>query len=221
MIRSRWILNFFANFTYNVLLISVILNVLSQESRATDYEYSYLDRSHSKTETLSHLSKVYALTWIFYPAIQPSTFLRKGSLRKYRKNFGELVFDRDEPFWNVIVHPISGSQLYLYYRANGYDSISSFGLAFVSSALFEFTVEVYTEPASVQDLYQTPVLGSILGFGLEKVSLFLLNSNSQAANVIGHMINPSSLFWFFEGKVQLLPTTNFKNKTGLNLTVSF
>jgi hypothetical protein len=40
-------------------------------------------------------------------------------------------------------------------------------MAAISSALFEFTVEVYTEPASVQDLYQTPILGSILGLGLE------------------------------------------------------
>ena len=213
--------SFFGKFCYCILLFSVFLFELSPGPRANEFEYRYLDRSHSKKETFSHLSKIYALTWVFYPAIQPNVFLKKGSLKKYQKNFGKRVFDRDEPFWNVIVHPISGSQLYLYYRANGYDRISSFGLAFISSALFEFTVEVYTEPASVQDLYQTPVLGSILGFGIEKVSLFLLNSNSQTANVIGHIINPSTLLWFFEGKVQLLPTTNFKDKTGFNLKVTF
>ena len=40
------------------------------------------------------------------------------------------------------------------------------GVDFIQSTLFEFLIEIYTEPASIQDLIQTPILGSL--FTLEK-----------------------------------------------------
>lgn len=54
MFRSRSIQRFFGIFRYSTLLFSVVLIGLSPESRATEFEYRYLDRSHSKTETLGH-----------------------------------------------------------------------------------------------------------------------------------------------------------------------
>ncbi len=174
--------------------------------RAPQYRYGYINRHHSKSEHLSHLGGIYLASWALYPLTQPTAFRDKGSWKKYRKNFGKLVFDRDEPFWNWFVHPISGSQLFLYYRANGYSRVNSLGMAFLSSALFEFTIEIYTEPASIQDLYQTPVIGSILGIGLEKLSLYLLNTGNFLGRVLGHTLNPSTLFWFYEGRVRVLPS---------------
>ena len=167
--------------------------------------YGYVDRSHSYKENLRHLGGVYLLSWAFYPLVLPKTFREEGSWKNYRRNFGKLDFDQDEPFWNWLIHPISGSQLFLYYRANGYSRMSSLGMSFLSSALFEFTVETYTEPASFQDLYQTPVLGSSLGFGLEHLSLYLLNSGTVWGKWVGHVLNPATLFWFYEGKTKILP----------------
>ncbi len=197
---------------------------LSQESttyeRPVKYYYGYNDRDHSGEENLKHLGIIYGATWVVYPLTQPKVFREKGSWDNYKHNFGRIVFDQDEPFWNWFVHPLSGSQLYLYYRANGYRSIESLAMAFISSALFEFTAEIYTEPASVQDLYQTPLLGSVLGLGFENLSMYLLNTNNYVGKFFGHLINPATLFWFYEGKVRVTPDFDGK-RAGLWLTVDY
>jgi hypothetical protein len=192
-----------------------------ERSRVKQYRYTYIERRHSKQESMKHIAAIYGVTWLVYPLTQPDVVREKGSWKNYKKNFGKLVFDKDEPFWNWFVHPISGSQLYLYYRANGYNRVDSLGMAFISSTLFEFTVEIYTEPASIQDLYQTPVIGSFLGVGLENLSLYLLNSGNAFGKFLGHVINPSTLFWFYEGKVQLMPQTNFNDRHGLLFSMEF
>ncbi|MFT6070901.1 MAG: hypothetical protein ACJAT2_001862 [Bacteriovoracaceae bacterium] len=189
--------------------------------RQVDYHYGYKNRPHSLKEASSHVAAVYGITWVLYPATQPKVFRDKGSFKKYKKNFGKIVFDHDEPFWNWFVHPISGSQLYLFYRANGYNRIDSLGMSFISSTLFELTIEIYTEPASVQDLYQTPVVGSILGLGLEGLSMYLLNTGNVLGKFLGHALNPMTLFWFYEGKVQLIPKYNGKKTGSLTFVMDF
>lgn len=192
------------------------------KKRIPDHRYEFIERDHSSRETSFHLAKMYGISWLVYPASQFDVVKNKGSFENYRKNFGQLVFDKDEPFWNWIVHPISGSQLFLYYRANGYSRINSLALSFISSTLFEFTVEIYTEPASVQDLYQTPILGSVLGVGLENLSLYLLNTGNVFGRVIAHIINPWSMFDFFDqNKIMVIPRTNYRDRGSVNLIVRF
>lgn len=191
------------------------------QKRTPKYYYGYRDREHTWKENLSHIATLYGITWAIYPLSQPKVFIEEGSFKRYRRNFGQLVFDKDEPFWNQMVHPISGSQLYLYYRANGYARMDSFLMTLVSSALFETTVEVYTEPASVQDLYITPVYGTILGLGLENLSMYLLNTGHAFGRFWGHVINPATLFWFYEGKVRITPSSDLKKEAALTLSVSF
>ncbi len=200
---------------------SQIDNTKNVETRQKKYHYTYVDRDHTQRENVMHTSIVYGLSWLVYPMTQPDTFFDEGSFRKYKDNFGKLVFDQDEPFWNWIVHPISGSQLYLYYRANGYNRIDSLTMSFISSTLFEFTVEIYTEPASIQDLYQTPILGAVMGVGIENLSMYLLNTGNMFGKVLGHLINPMTLFWFYEGKMILTPSYNGKDKVGLNFYMDF
>ncbi|MBI2520950.1 MAG: DUF3943 domain-containing protein [Bdellovibrio sp.] len=183
----------------------------SKSGRTLEIFYRYKDRDHRPKEIAKDLGIIYGLTWMLYPLTQPETVREKGSWVRYRHNFGQIVFDQDEPFWNWFVHPISGSQLFLYYRARGYSRSSALGLAFISSTLFEFTVEIYTEPASAQDLYQTPILGAVLGVGIEYTSLALLNSGNPLGIFFGHLINPCTLFPFFEEKTFLTPTV-FQNK---------
>ena len=183
--------------------------------REPKYFYTYIDRQHTFEEDLKNQAFMYGLAWLVYPLSQPKIIRNNGGFKQYRKNFGRIVFDNDEPFWNWFVHPISGSQLYLYYRADGYSRIDAFQMSLITSALFEFTVEVLTEPASVQDLYQTPVLGSILGLGIENVSLYLLNTGNPLSMTLGHMINPATLLPNFQGKLLLVPMTNFESSSSL------
>ena len=175
-----------------------------------NYSYSYPERTHEWGENFTHLGVVYLLSWGMYPLVLSSDIKTKGSTQNYKNNFGKLVFDRDGPYWNWGIHPLSGSMLYLYYRTHGYTRSSALAMSFVSSTLFEFTVEIYTEPASVQDLYQTPIIGAIVGLSLESLSLYFLNSGTLAGRIVGHIFNPFTLFWFYDGKVSLTPAFDGK-----------
>lgn len=181
------------------------------KKRISKYHYGYIEHEHSFQQDLKNLALLYGLGWAFYPITQPKILKGDGGFDTYGKNLGNLVFDKDEPFWNWFVHPISGSQLYLFFRADGYTRIDSFKMALITSALFEFTVEIFTEPASVQDLYQTPVLGSILGLGIENFSMYLLNTGHPVSMFFGHLINPATLLPIYEGKTLLIPTINPHN----------
>ena len=169
------------------------------------YQYDYQPREHSLSESAKNIGIVYGLTWFFYPIVQPKVFHGAGGIKTYKHNLGKLVFDQDEPFWNDFVHPLTGSQLYLLYRADGYDRLGAFEMTFISSALFEMTVEIFTEPGSIQDLYQTPVLGTVLGFGIENVSLYLLNSGNAIGKILGHILNPATLLPIYEGRTLIIP----------------
>jgi hypothetical protein len=195
-----------------ILLILIISTSVAYAQRPTPYQFTYQDREHSVKEDLNHLGSIYVLSWGLYYLSQPTTFREEGSFRKYKKNFGKVVFDKDEPYWNWVIHPFSGSQLYLYYRANGYERVKAATMAFLSSSLFEFAIENYTEPASIQDLYQTPILGSALGLILENFSMYLLNTGNPFLKFCGHVINPYTLFWFYDGKVRITPNLTSQSK---------
>ena len=189
--------------------------------RVKTHFYGYKDKEHTFQENLENLAVVYGVTWIIYPLTQPEVLSGTGSFSEYKDNFGKVVFDQDEPFWNWMVHPFSGSQLYLWYRAHGYSRIDSLTMSAISSTRFEFTVEIYSEPASIQDLYQTPILGAVLGVGLEKFSMYLLNTGNVMGRFFGHLLNMGTLFPFYEGKIMITPKVDTKGNTGLSLYMTF
>ena len=209
-----------------LLFIITLNNALSAEQQKSlspstpKYQYSYQNKYFSNKQKMSQLGIFYGVSWLAYRVTQPSAFAN-GSKEAYKGNFGSLVFDNDEPVWNWVVHSLSGSQLFLFYRALGHSRSSALGMLFISSALFEFTVEVYTEPASVQDLYQTPIFGSLLGVAIENFSLALLNSNTYIGKFFGHLINPATLFWFYDGKIKVFPKINSKSGNGILLMAEF
>lgn len=198
-----------------------LLSSSKVKERVKKHFYGYKEKEHTLKEDIGNLAVVYGITWVLYPITQPNVFSETGSLDKYKDNFGKIVFDQDEPFWNWMVHPFSGSQLYLWYRAHGYSRIDSLTMSAISSTLFEFTVEIYSEPASIQDLYQTPILGAVLGVGLEKFSMYLLNTGNAMGIFFGHLLNFGTLFPFYEGKIIISPQLDTKGNTGLSLYMTF
>ncbi len=203
-----------------VVLITLFTCSYASENNQKQYKYTYKDRKHTTKETSARVGILYVLGWASY-VTQPKAFNDHGSFENYKNNLGKLVFDKDDPYWNWYVHPLSGSQLFLFFRANGYSRLDAFKLTILQSALYEFTTETYTEPASIQDLFQTPIIGSFLGVGLENLSLYFLNSGNKFYKVLGHIINPSTLFWFYEGKVEITPIVKEKKVAGLGLYIDF
>jgi len=71
--------------------------------------------------------------------------------------------DTDDDYINYGLHPYWGAAYYVRARERGYDGLQSFGYAALLSSLFEFGVEALFETPSTQDLWVTPVIGSLLG----------------------------------------------------------
>jgi Domain of unknown function (DUF3943) len=81
-----------------------------------------------------------------------------------RKNFTEgPSFDYDNFFFNYIAHPIDGSEFYLIARNRGLTWWQGFAYAVAVSTTFEFLIESAYEKASWQDLWITPVSGTVIG----------------------------------------------------------
>lgn len=185
---------------------------IPKNEKQTIYQYGYVEREHSFEENIKNIALVYGLTWVVYPTFQPKVLKIENGFKKYKHNFGKIVFDKDEPIWNNLIHPITGSQLYLLYRADGYTKMEAMAMSAISSTLFEFTVEILSEPASIQDLYQTPVLGTILGLGIEHFSMFLLNSDSSISRFFGHVINPATILPLYQGRTLIIPQIKDEDK---------
>lgn len=102
--------------------------------------------------------------------------------------------DGDDYFTNFVTHPIVGAGNYLFYRAMGHSFWMSALGSVVQSTLFEYTVEGLVETPSLPDLLFTPGLGVPLGYGLEKSSEWLVDTDFVPAKILGYIINPMRNF---------------------------
>ena len=71
--------------------------------------------------------------------------------------------DSDDFYLNYILHPYWGAAYFVRARERGFSNWQSFGYSTLLSTLFEFGVEAGAEPPSKQDLWVTPVIGSMVG----------------------------------------------------------
>ncbi|MGL1937338.1 MAG: DUF3943 domain-containing protein [Fibrobacterales bacterium] len=155
---------------------------------------------------LRNVGLIYAAQWAYYIPGQWETIQEHGSFKNWYSNMPKLHFDKDSYDYNLILHTLTGNYYYHFFRSQGYSKQSSVTWAFLSHLMFEFTVETVTEAPSVQDIYQTPVLGALLGMSTEYLGLKLINSDFIPAQVIGYALCPFALFPFTSYKVVSLPT---------------
>lgn len=83
------------------------------------------------------------------------------------------VKDNDNFFFNGIAHPYCGAVYYMTARSSGFKSYESFLYSVAMSTIFwEYGVEAFAEVPSQQDLWMTPLMGSIMGevfFNVKKI----------------------------------------------------
>lgn len=207
------ILNFLLLFSLLVFKASVKADdelVLRHETR----------KNISTLEKTLNFSLVYAVQWGFYLYSQEDTIEKHGSFDNMNKNIFKTRFDRDYLDYNIIKHTFAGQGYYLFYRSRGYGLIQSFSWTFFSSLAFEYAIETYTEPASVQDIYLTPVLGTVAGVGFEALSLYFHSWNSVPGKILGTLFNPFTLLPFSSYEWRLTPYAG-KGKLGASLQVEF
>lgn len=178
-------------------------------------------REHSFGESARYLGLLYAINLAGYIVTQREAIRTHGGWDTYGNNLFKVVrADYDVVGYNWGTHVATGTATNLFYRSRGYSRIDSLVLAAIQSALFEFTIEVYTEPASLEDLINTPILGAAGATLLEWTSFKCLNSDSKALHVVGHILNPFTLFGLHEGEARLEPRLG-SNDQGVNLSWRF
>jgi hypothetical protein len=73
------------------------------------------------------------------------------------------TLDSDKFYLNYILHPYWGASYFVRAKERGYSDIRAFWYSFALSAIYEFGAEALFEQPSYQDIFITPVLGSLLG----------------------------------------------------------
>jgi hypothetical protein len=92
--------------------------------------------------------------------------LKWGNAReRYFKNITSApVFDKDSFTTNFIEHPLAGSVYYSMARHSGSSVLESFSFSVICSTfLWEYGLEAIPERPSINDMFVTPILGSLIG----------------------------------------------------------
>lgn len=209
------------NFAFRVFIpvaLGLALPRLEAQTNSTP-PYSHISRTNIPVaEKAQNFGVVYAAQWAGYYLTQKKIIEEHGSFENWYEGPSKSHFDKDHFDFNLFKHTAVGQYYYLFYRSRGYGKQSAFYWAFLSSLAFEFTIEVITEPPSVQDVYQTPIFGTILGVGTEKLSLYLHSFNTLPTTVLGYIFNPFTILPFSSYRLSLYPT-RFNDKSAVALAV--
>lgn len=182
VLKNRWV-GFF------LLIFLIPLKSFSQDVS----EMQKVEPEFSATEKGINFSTVYGTQWIFYLISQKKEIESYGSFENWFQHPFEPHYDKDNFNYNLVKHTWVGQYYYLFYRSRGYTEQSSFIWSSISSLAFEFTIETVTEPPSYQDIYQTPVFGTILGFGMERLSKYFHSRETWYGTALGYATNPFTL----------------------------
>lgn len=99
-------------------------------------------------------------------------------------------WDHDNPIFNYVLHPYAGSAYFMAARSCGF---SFWGSMLYSAAIstigWEFGIEAFMERPSYQDLFITPVVGSILGELCYKGKRSIVENGYElfGSSVLGHI----------------------------------
>ena len=131
----------------------------------------------------------------------------KDAWRNLKRSFSTTpVWDKDDWALNYIGHPIAGSYYYNALRSQNASRFHSFLFSTAQSFIWEYIIEGVAERPSAQDLFITPVVGSMLGEAthlltmsmrkngfnfFEKVFVLLLNPMFVINNGFGTRYNPA------------------------------
>lgn len=143
------------------------------------------------------------------------------------------VWDQDDHFLNYVMHPYFGGVYYTTARHSGFNEWESFLYSATMSTFFwEYGVEAFAEPPSIQDIIVTPIFGAAVGewmlqteagivsnggevMGsdtLGNVSLFLLNP-------VGHIHHWMTNWWQDEAEISLTYAPWFGNTDAANFAL--
>lgn len=170
-------------------------------------------------ENLVNFGAVYAAQWTYYLIGQREQLDDHGSFKNWTNNMFSPHFDKDSFDYNLFKHTLTGNYYYLWFRSRGHTRENAFWWSFLSSLAFEFTVENATERPSWQDIYQTPVFGTVAGIGVEKLSRYFHARDTWWGHGLGYLLNPFTLVP--QSKEQLVSGTPLLDHKSVGYTFTY
>lgn len=123
-----------------------------------------------------------------------SQFVRDGWENMKEAYTMPPVWDTDHWFHNYIGHPYGGSVYYNTVRCQGANPGQSFLFSTALSIQWEYIFEAVAERPSIQDLFITPIAGSLLGEFVHHLTLSLKRHGTNIfEKVIITILNPGSV----------------------------
>lgn len=106
-------------------------------------------------------------------------------------------WDHDKFVFNYILHPYAGAVYYMAARSCGFNAWQSLlYCSIISNIGWEFGVEAFMERPSIQDLFITPLVGSLIGEGFYKIKRYLVENDYHLwgspvlGNAVAFLIDP-------------------------------
>lgn len=116
-------------------------------------------------------------------------------------------WDHDNPIFNYVLHPYAGAVYFMSARSCGFNFWHSMLYsACISTIGWEFGIEACMERPSIQDIFITPIIGSMLGEGFYHVKRHLADNDYRllgsrfVGGVVGFLVDPvNELIDLFRG----------------------
>lgn len=100
-------------------------------------------------------------------------------------------WDHDNAIFNYILHPYAGAVYYMSARSCGFNvGQSLLYCTCISTIAWEYGIEAFMERPSIQDLFITPLVGSLMGECFYKVKRSIVNNGYRLAGspVLGNIV---------------------------------
>ena len=116
-------------------------------------------------------------------------------------------WDHDKFYFNYILHPYAGAVYYMGARSCGFNAWQSLlYCTLVSTVGWEFGIEAFMERPSYQDIFITPIVGSVIGEGFYRLKRrivanhYTLCGSSLLGNIVAFIIDPvNEVLGLFDG----------------------
>lgn len=106
-------------------------------------------------------------------------------------------WDHDRFIFNYVLHPYAGAVYYMSARSCGFNAWQSLlYCTIISDVGWEFGIEAFMEQPSYQDLFITPLVGSLIGEGFYKTKRYLVDNDyclfgsRVLGNIVAFIVDP-------------------------------
>ena len=134
-----------------------------------------------------------ATTWN-RAALQKDPFYKRWYNNVFKRG---PEWDHDNPIFNFVLHPYAGAAYFMAARSCGFNFFQSLlYCTIISNVGWEFGIEACMERPSIQDLFITPIVGSVLGELCYKLKRHIASHGYRLwgspvlGNIVAFLIDP-------------------------------